>query len=150
MITSRTARTVLIVLALAASAVPTTACSERAPAPVVPVETAPAKPGVPPISEAKKAEVKAAFDAAAKIATQADALRREGEKIRSAQGQEAANDTFVKAHKLYRDALEMTEEWVEEDLGPFTKEQIDTQLRAYVNERAGWIKAQRSFGKLHD
>jgi len=150
-ITSRPASAALVVLALAASAALTAACSERAPAPVAPVEqAAPTKPGVPPISKAKMDQVRASFDAAAKLAAQADVLRREGEKIEAAQGREAANDTLAKAKKLYRQAAMDTEEWIEEELGPFTEAQIDAHLRAFVNERAGWIKKAGQMGKLHD
>ena len=50
-------------------------------------------------------------------------------------GREAANDTLYEAKKLYRKAAEMTETWIEEELGPLTQAQIEKYMKTYAAER---------------
>ena len=152
MTASRTLACTLFVVSVVGLA----ACGKKAP---TPAETEPVsydqdtrpkpKPVVKPTA-AEMAQVKASFDAAGTLVAQATALRKEAEGIERADGREAAKDKYNQAKKLYRQALQDTEEWIEEELGPFSQAQIDKYLRAYLNERAGWQKQSAGMGKMRD
>lgn len=120
----------------------------QAPAPSAPAVKPPAPP--PPLTPAQKIEVEDTFGKARQLASEATSLYNEGVKLRQTGGPEAANDTFVKAKKLYQQALSSTEYWIEADLGKVTKGQIDAYLGKYVAEREVWLKNVANMGKLHE
>lgn len=141
---------------LAVSVVAASACSKPAPAPKpsapAPVPTAPGKPAPPPrLTGDQTVKLEADFAAARRIIEEARALREEGTRIEQTQGREAANPTLFKARKKYREAVGMTETWIEGDLGVVTKAQVDAYLQSWFQERATWIKEDASMGsKLHE
>lgn len=115
-----------------------------------PKPAAPAKPALaPPLTPAQKAEMERVFAEARKLVTQAMKLKSEGELIERSQGREAANDTLVKARDLFREACEMTEDWIEPELGKVTEAQVKDHLSAYFDERGKWQKLNSDMGKLH-
>jgi hypothetical protein len=69
--------------------------------------------------------------------------------IEKTQTREAANDIYVKARDLYRQATESTEEWIEPELGKVTEAQVKDHLGSMLNERGAWVKESASMGKLH-
>lgn len=127
-----------------------------APAPVAeppkpaPVKPAPAKPSLaPPLSDAQKAAMEKCFNAARELVKQARGLRTQAEAIEKTQTREAANDIYVKARDLYRQATESTEEWIEPELGKVTEAQVKDYLGSMLSERGAWVKENASMGKLH-
>jgi hypothetical protein len=136
-------------------------CSEDAPKPTPPVEPpkpapvavkpAPTKPSMaPPLSEAQKKALEAAFADARALAKQADQAKTEGERIEKAQGRDAANATLVKAKDLYHKAVEMVSDWTDGDLaGKITDAQVKDYLSNYVTEVGKWQKAISDIGKVH-
>ncbi len=128
-----------------APAAPPPADTAPAPAP-----SRPAKKTVGPLTQAQSAAVERSFIAARKFADRAKELVKKGEEIEKTAGREAANDTLLEARRLYRKAAEMTEEWIEAELGPFSEEQIDKYMRSYMRERGKWLSASGRMGKLHD
>jgi hypothetical protein len=148
----KTAALLALVLLAGCSKAPPPPAPEPAPAPAPkPAEAPkPAKPNMaPPLSDAQKAALKIAFDKARELVKQAQKFKAEGEAIEKAQGREAANNTLVKAKDLFREACELTEDWVEPDLGKVTEGQVKDYLTEYFNERARWQKAMAEMGKLH-
>lgn len=118
--------------------------------PTAPVVAKPARPAMaPPLSAAQKQVMESAFTAAREMVKKARDLRREAEQIEKAQGREAANDTYVKARDLYRDATESTEDWIEPEIGKVTEAQVKDYLTSYLEERGTWVKENASMGKLH-
>jgi hypothetical protein len=89
------------------------------------------------------------FTAARAIAKEAEKLKVEGEALEKQQGRAAANDTLVKAKKKYQEALGMTEDWTEPELGKVTEAQVKDWLSDQVTERGRWTKAVADLGKLH-
>ena len=94
--------------------------------------------------------VEATFLEARKLVKQAREFKSAGEAIEKTQGRQAANDTLVKAKKLFKEAAANTEDWIEPDLGKVTEGQVKDYLQSYNNERAAWLKDISSLGKLHD
>lgn len=141
---------------LAATLAAASACGKPAPAP----KPAPPAPAAAPVGKApppprltgdQTVKLEADFAAARKIIEEARALREEGTRIEQTQGREAANPTLFKARKKYREAVGMTETWIEGDLGVVTKAQVDAYLQSWYQERASWIKEDASMGsKLHE
>ena len=133
-----------------------TGCGEKSPGPV---ETQPVsydqgttpkpKPVVKPTA-AQMAKVKASFDKGAELAAKATVLRKEGEALEREGGREAAKGKYNAAKRLYREALVVTEEWIEEEFGHFSQAQIDRYLGSFLNERASWQKQSAGMGKMRD
>lgn len=141
----------ILTVALALAVVTVAGCSEPAAQPVAPPPSpAPTGKVVKPIPDATMKRIKSMFDEAGKLAQQAETLQKQGVELARTGGPEAANDVYLKARRLYREAAAMTEEVVEPDLGMVDKDQIEAFLRPYVNERAGWMKKSAEMGKLHD
>lgn len=131
------------------------ACGRNEPAqPALPRAESPSnstkRAEIPKPTDAQMKQVQRAWDAAGKLVTQARALRTQGEEIERTQSRDAANDTLAQARKLYREAIESTEEWIEPELGPFSQETIDKYLGAFLSERHAWITESAKMGKLHD
>ena len=124
--------------------------SPRAAPAAPPVEAAPVKKGVPNLTKAQDAKLTTDFSKARDLVAEARKFRREGRKILAKDGAEAANDKFLKARRLYRQAAQITEDWVEPELGVVTKAQIDIYLGSLVRERGKWMKESGKMGKLHD
>jgi len=120
------------------------------PAPVAAPD--PTKPAPPPkLTAEQMTKLEAEFSAARKLVEEARALRKQGEAIEKTDGREAANPTLYKARKIYREAVAMTEQWIEGDLGVVTQPQVDAYLQKWNSERGSWIKEDASMGqKLHE
>ena len=104
----------------------------------------------PPLTPAQKIQIAADFDEARKKVMEARTYRLQGEEIERKDGREAANDTYVKARKLYRSAAQLTEPWVEPEAGNrVTQKQVekDPELHTYAEERGSWIKEDISMGQ---
>ena len=147
-------RTTLAVVVIAATAL--SACGKK-PAPVVAAPApAPAvagpKPVAPPprLTGEQTVSMDADFARGRAIAKEADGFREAGRAIAKEKGQEAANDTWVKAKHKYQEALTVTERWVEGELHVVTDAQVKAYLGARVDERGAWIKAISEMGKLHE
>ncbi len=135
-------------------------CKKKEPEPVpVPVaeppkpvaaKPSPSKPALsPPLSAAQQSAMEKSFGAARELVKRARGLRAEAEAIEKTQTREAANDIYVKARDLYREATESTEEWIEPELGKVTEAQLKDHLGAMLSERGAWVKENASMGKLH-
>jgi hypothetical protein len=149
-------RTSLLVLAAFAALI-AGACGKKpapAPAPVAapaPTPGKPAPPAPPPrLTGAQMVRLEADFATAREMAKAADGWRDEGRALAKTGGQEAANDVWVKAKKKYQEALNLTERWVEGELGEVTDAQVKAYLGRWQDERGAWIKSMSEFGKLHD
>ena len=122
-------------------------------APEPPKPVAPAKPPrpnmAPPLSSAQKQVMEAAFTAAREMVKKARDLRRQAEQIEKTSSREAANNTYVQARDLYREATESTEDWIEPEIGKVTEAQVKDYLTSYLEERGTWVKENASMGKLH-
>ena len=144
-----------LTLALAAAA----GCSKKAPpaepkpaeAPPTPAATpTPAKPSKSPqLTDTQKAEMQASFTKARALVKEAEKLKGEGELLEKSQGRAAANDTLFAAKDKYREALDITEDWVEPELGKVTEAQVKDWLYDQTSERGRWTKASADLGKLH-
>lgn len=123
-----------------------------APEPAAAAAPDPTKPAPPPkVTAEQMAKLEADFTAARKLVEEARALRKQGEAMEKAEGREAANPTLFKARKIYREAVGMTEQWIEGDLGVVTQPQVDAYLQQWNRERGSWIKEDASMGaKLHE
>lgn len=143
----------LIVLAALAG------CSDPPPPPAPPAPVEAPKPAPkpvaskptlsPPLSAAQKTAMEKSFNAARELVKQARGLRTQAEAIEKTQTREAANDIYVKARDLYRQATESTEEWIEPELGKVTEAQLKDHLGSMLSERGTWVKENASMGKLH-
>lgn len=148
----------LVLAASAAVLVAAGACGKKpAPAPAAPVAAPaptpgrPAPPAPPPkLTGDQTVRLEADFARAREIAKEADRYRDEGRNLARTGGQEAANDSWVKAKKKYQEALNITERWVEGELNEVTDAQVKAYLGRWQDERGAWIKAMSEFGKLHD
>lgn len=151
-------RTSLLVLAASAAVlVAAGACGKKpapAPTPVAapaPTPGKPAPPAPPPkLTGDQMVRLEADFAKAREIAKEADRFRDEGRNLAKAGGQEAANDSWVKAKKRYQEALNITERWVEGELHEVTDAQVKAYLGRWQDERGAWIKSAADFGKLHE
>jgi hypothetical protein len=140
----------LVLLAGCGKKDPPPASKPADPAPSTAPVAPPAKPGkAPPLTDAQKAEMAKCFADARVLVKEAEKFKAEGEIIEKGQGRAAANDVLVKAKDKYREALEMTEEWVEPELNKVTDAQVKDWLYDQVSERGKWTKAIADLGKLH-
>lgn len=146
----------IVVVALAALS----GCSKEEPPPApapapeppkaAPAKPAPAKPNLaPPLSDAQKAAMEKSFNAARELVKKAREFKAQGDALVKTQGIQAANDVYVKARDLYRQATETTEEWIEPELGKVTEAQVKDYLGSMLSERGTWVKENASMGKLH-
>ena len=140
-------KTLLAAALVAASALPV-ACGKKAPAPVAAPTTQPGgttRPSVPALTAVQKTAIDAAFAEAATIVAQARKHREAAERIERESSVQDAYAEYREAKHLYVDAMQIVEEWLQEDYGKLTRAQIDAFMRPYQNDVAEW---QKEMGRI--
>jgi hypothetical protein len=107
-------------------------------------------PKITPLTKADIAKVEAGFASARTLVERARELRKVAEELERTQSRDAANDKFLEARRLYRQAAQDVEHWIEPELGSFTQDQVDGYLGNFVREHAKWMKESAGMGKIHD
>lgn len=154
---NRPVATTLVLALTAAGALGAAGCGKKKPLPPIVAPAADPAPRItpkveeppPPLSAGQKIQIASDYDRARKLASEARELRLRGEMIEREKGREHANDTYVTARRKYREAVQITERWVEPELGQVTLKQLekDAEVKRYFEERASWIQEDASMGQ---